>query len=93
MTPASPDMKALVEWAGNLDVYQVAPGGRCGKVRFVLHAVVDGDLLTLCGQLGADQLLPVPPGPVEVCPRCVAITEQLAAGLATHIHHDRKAQP
>ena len=88
----STDMKALVEWAGNHNA-QAAPGDTVVRARFVLPAVVDGDLLTLCGQLGADQLLLVPPGPVEVCPRCVAITEQLAAGLATHIHHDRKAQP
>lgn len=83
------DMQALVAWAGRLGVDQVAPGGRAV---FVLHAVVDGDLLTLCGQFGAAQLLPVPPGPVEVCPRCVGITEQLAAGLAVHIRDGRSPE-
>ena len=83
------DMTALVEWRGKPDVH--APGSSAGTGPIVVHAVVAGDLLTLCGLHVVSQLLPALPSDpaVEVCPACVDITVQLAAGLLTHVHQDR----
>lgn len=49
----------------------------------VAHAVVDGDILTLCGELAEHQLTPVNPEavPAMACESCAAITRALASSL------------
>lgn len=86
----SPDMVALVEWRAKPEITEAAPGSYHGTDRLVVHAVVAGDLLTLCGDHVISQLLAAGvPGPATtVCGRCLDITQQLAGGLLTHIHQE-----
>lgn len=81
-------MARLVEWRA-----PIGPGVRPGLPGYyagAAHAVVDGDLLTLCGQLAATNTRPLtgPATGVPVCPACAEITRQLAAGLVAHIHEE-----